>query len=147
MSQSTGPASSNPAYLPEIDGLRAVAVLGVILNFMAEESLRRSQHFLPQTSQQVSREAALATWIEQVGHLAELHPKNRFVLFSPTPEIGSGVPMETCRPQWFRPVLSSDCQGVEHQGLDRFDAYLSKQLAGVLASSPNVVLYNPADAL
>jgi len=69
------------------------------------------------------------------------------VLFLPTPEFGSGVPMETCRPQWFRPVLSSDCQGVERQGLDRFDAYLRKQLAGVLASSPNVVLYNPADAL
>jgi hypothetical protein len=70
--------------------------------FLAEESLRRSQHFSPQTSQPVSREAALATWIEQVGRLAELHPKTRFVLFLPTPEFGSGVPMETCRPQWFR---------------------------------------------
>jgi len=28
-----------------------------------------------------------------------------------------------------------------------FEAYLSKLLAGVLASSPNVVLYSPADAL
>ena len=115
--------------------------------FLAEESLRRSQHFSPQTTQPVSREAALATWIEQVGHLAEAHPKTRFVIFLPTPEFGSGVPMETCRPQWFRPMLSTDCQGVDRQGLNRFDAYLRKQLAGVLASSPNIVLYNPADAL
>ena len=28
-----------------------------------------------------------------------------------------------------------------------YEAYLSNLLAGVLASSPNVVLYNPADAL
>jgi hypothetical protein len=34
------------------------------------------------------------------------------VLFLPTPEFGSGVPMETCRQQWFRPVLSRDCQGL-----------------------------------
>jgi hypothetical protein len=115
--------------------------------FLSEESLRRSQHFSPQTSQPVSREAALASWVEQVGLLAEAHPKTRFVIFLPTPEFGSGVPMETCRPQWFRPVLSSDCQGVDRQRLDRFDAYLRKQLAGVLASNPNVVLYNPADAL
>ena len=46
-----------------------------------------------------------------------------------------------------RPLLSSDCQGVDRQGLDRFDAYLREQLAGMLASSPNVILYNPADAL
>ena len=39
MSQSTGPASSNPAYRPEIDGLRAVAVLGVILNHFSERWL------------------------------------------------------------------------------------------------------------
>lgn len=115
--------------------------------FLAEESLLRSQHFSPQTSQSIGREAALATWAEQVGRLADLHPQTRFVLFMSTPEFGSGVPMETCRPQWFRPVLSSDCQGVDRQGLDRFDAYLRQQLAGVLASSPNVVVYNPADAL
>jgi hypothetical protein len=36
---------------------------------------------------------------------------------------------------------------VDRQGLDRFHSYLREQLAGVLASSPNVVLYNPADAL
>jgi hypothetical protein len=115
--------------------------------FLAEESLRRSQHFSPQTSQPVRREAALATWAEEVGRLADLHPKTRFVLFLPTPEFGSGVPMETCRPQWFRPVLPTDCQGVDRQGLDRFNAYLRQQLAGLLASHPNVVLYNPADAL
>ena len=115
--------------------------------FLAEASLRRSQHFSPQTSQPLSREAALATWAEQVGRLSELHPQTRFVIFLPTPEFGSGVPMETCRPQWFRPVLPADCQGVDRQGLDRFDAYLRQQLAGLLASRPNVVLYNPADAL
>ena len=115
--------------------------------FLAEESLRRSQHFSPQTSQPVSREAALAIWAEQVGRLAELHPQTRFVLFLPTPEFGSGVPMETCRPQWFRPGLPNDCQGVDRQGLDRFNAYLRQQLAGLLTSRPNVVLYNPLDAL
>jgi len=115
--------------------------------FLADEFLRRSQHFSPQTSQPVRREAALATWAEEVGRLAALHPKTRFVLFLPTPEFGSGVPMETCRPQWFRPVLPTDCQGVDRQGLDRFNAYLRQQLAGLLASHSNVVLYNPADAL
>lgn len=115
--------------------------------FIGGESLRRSQHFSPQTSQPVRREAALATWAEQVGRLADQHPKTRFVLFLPTPEFGSGVPMETCRPQWFRPVLPTDCQGVDRQGLDRFNAYLRQQLAGLLASHPNVILYNPADAL
>ncbi len=115
--------------------------------FLAEESLRRSQHFSPQTSEKVSREAALATWAEQVGRLADLHPKTRFVLFLPTPEFGSGVPMETCRPQWFRPVLPADCQGVDRQKLDRFDAYLRQQLAGLLASRPNLIIYNPVDAL
>jgi len=115
--------------------------------FLAEESLRRSQHFSPLTSQPIRREAALATWAEQVGRLADQHPKTRFVLFLPTPEFGNGVPMETCRPQWFRPLLPTDCQGVDRQGLDRFDAYLRQQLAGLLASHPNVVLYNPADAL
>jgi hypothetical protein len=59
------------------------------------------------------------------------------------PEFGSVVPMESCRPQWLRPVLSSDCQELD----PLFEAYLSKLLAGVLASSPNVVLYSPADAL
>jgi len=39
VSQSTGPASSNPSYRPEIDGLRAVAVLGVILNHFPERWL------------------------------------------------------------------------------------------------------------
>ena len=115
--------------------------------FLAEESLSRSQHFSPQTSQPVRREAALATWADQVGRLADLHPQTRFVLFLPTPEFGSGVPMETCRPQWFRPVLPTDCHGVDRQGLDRFNAYLRQQLAGLLAGHPNVVLYNPADAL
>jgi peptidoglycan/LPS O-acetylase OafA/YrhL len=115
--------------------------------YLAEESLKRSQHFSPQTNEPVRREAALATWAEQVGRLADLHPQTRFVLFLPTPEFGSGVPMETCRPQWFRPVLPTDCQGVDRQGLDRFNAYLRQQLAGLLASHPNVVLYNPADAL
>jgi hypothetical protein len=29
------------------------------------------------------------------------------------PEFGSVVPMESCRPQWLRPVLSSDCQELD----------------------------------
>lgn len=115
--------------------------------FLAEDSLLRSQHFSPQTGQPISREAALATWSEQVGLLADQHPQTLFVLFLPTPEFGSGVPMETCRPQWFRPLLPTDCQGVNRQGLDRFATYLRQQLAGTLASRPNLLIYNPADAL
>ena len=91
--------------------------------FLAESSLGRTKHFSPQTSQPVAREAALTTWLDQVAGLAGLHPKTRFVIFLPTPEFGSGVPMETCRPQWFRPVLPADCRGVSRKGLERFGAY------------------------
>jgi hypothetical protein len=67
------------------------------------------------------------------------------VLFLPTPEFGSGVPMENCRPQWFRPVLSRDCQGLDRQGVrSLIEAYLRKQLAGVLASSTDVSSLQPS---
>lgn len=115
--------------------------------FLAESSLGRTQHFSPQTSQPLAREAALTTWLDQVAGLAELHPKTRFVIFLPTPEFGSGVPMETCRPQWFRPVLPADCRGVSRKGLEQFGAYFRSKLAPLMAGHPNVSVYDPAEAL
>ena len=145
--QALGQASGLPQGNKGVVVLSSRSPLYFDPGFLAEKSLLRSQHFSPQTSQPISRESALASWAKQVGRLADSHPETRFVIFLPTPEFGSGVPMETCRPQWFRPVLPTDCQGVDRQGLNRFAAYLRQQLAGQLANRPNVVLYNPADAL
>jgi hypothetical protein len=70
------------------------------------------------------------------------------VLFLPTPEFGSGVPMENCRPQWFRPVLSRDCQGLDRQGLDRsLRPTCASNWLACWPAVPMLVLYNPADAL
>jgi len=116
--------------------------------FLADSSLQRTNHFDPSSGEPISRQQALASWIDAIGAIAQTHPKTTIVVMLPTPEFGGGVPMEVCRPQWFRPQLALECRtGVDRRPMAQFSSYLKRQLQARLAAYPQVLIYDPLDAL
>jgi len=110
--------------------------------------LGRTGHFDPLTGVAVPRSQALQAWIRAVDALAGRYPETRFVVMLPTPEFGGEVPMELCRPQWFRPAPAEPCRdGQPRAPLDRFSASFGGELRRGLANRPNVRIHNPADSL
>ena len=135
---------------------------------LADASLLRTRHFDPRSDEPIERQQALRNWIEALRQLAARFPDLPLVVLLPTPEFGTGVPMELCRPQWFRPQRAPEClQGRDRAGLDRFIARLRQELERGLvpaASSqataagqaqpplpvvprPRLLLIDPLDAL
>jgi lysophospholipase L1-like esterase len=116
--------------------------------FLSDASLRRTSHFDPVSQAVLPREQALARWIEAVGQMAADHPRTPIVLLLPTPEFGDGVPAELCREQPFRPTSPKECMsGVERRSLERFSAYLQRQLAPLLAQHRQIVVHDPLNSL
>jgi len=116
--------------------------------YLGEAVLGRTGHFDPLGGAPVARQEALQRWIAAVAELVDRHRQTRFVLLLPTPEFGGEVPMELCRPQWFRPRLPAPClEGQDRRGLDRFAAFFEAELRRGLAGRPNLLIHNPAAAL
>jgi hypothetical protein len=116
--------------------------------YLGETVLGRTGHFDPLSGAPVARQQALQRWIAAVAELVDRHRQTRFVLLLPTPEFGGEVPMELCRPQWFRPRLPAPCRdGQDRRGLDRFSASFEAELRRGLAGRPNLLIHNPADSL
>lgn len=108
----------------------------------------RTGHFNPLSGAAVPRREALKAWVAAVRDLASRSPTSRFVVMLPTPEFGGEVPMELCRPQWYRPSLPAAChEGLARADLDRFSALFAAELQRALAGLPNVLLHNPASSL
>jgi peptidoglycan/LPS O-acetylase OafA/YrhL len=116
--------------------------------FLSDASLRRTSHLDPESGMAIPRQQALSRWIEGVGQIAADHPQMPIVLLLPTPEFGDGVPTELCRKQPFRPRIPKEClSGVERRSLERFSAYLQRQLAPLLARHRQIAVHNPLDSL
>jgi hypothetical protein len=116
--------------------------------YLGETVLGRTGHFDPLSGAPVARQEALQRWIAAVAELADRHRQTRFVVLLPTPEFGGEVPMELCRPQWFRPRLPAPCRdGQDRRGLDRFAGSFEAELRRGLAGRPNLLIHNPADSL
>jgi peptidoglycan/LPS O-acetylase OafA/YrhL len=116
--------------------------------FLSDASLRRTNHLDPESQMAIPRQQALSRWIEGVGQIAANHPQTPIVLLLPTPEFGDGVPAELCREQPFRPTRPKECMsGVERRSLERFSAYLQRQLAPLLAQHRQIVVHDPLNSL
>lgn len=116
--------------------------------YLGETVLGRTGHFDSLSGAPVARQEALQRWVAAVAELVDRHRQTRFVLLLPTPEFGGEVPMELCRPQWFRPRLPAPCRdGQDRRGLDRFAASFEAELRRGLAGRSNLLIHNPADSL
>jgi peptidoglycan/LPS O-acetylase OafA/YrhL len=150
-------ASASAAASPEPEpgpGPKEIVVLALRWplyfdpGFLSDSILRRTSHFDPASDAPLSRQQALARWIDGVSRIATDHPHLPIVLLLPTPEFGGGVPMQLCQPQWFRPNTPRDCRlGIERRQLERFSAYLSEQLQPLLTKHPQLLLHDPLATL
>ena len=69
-----------------------------------------AKHFNPGNGEYISKQTAMDIWFQKLTSFVAQNPKVRFVLFSPNPEFNQLYPEEVCIRQWYRPILSSNCE-------------------------------------
>jgi peptidoglycan/LPS O-acetylase OafA/YrhL len=111
-------------------------------------SMGQAEHRDPFSDQPISRQAALARWLEDLDQLVAAHPQSLFVLMTSTPEFPDLAPIDACTPQWFRPRVQARCLDASG-GLERRQVgeALNRGGQALARRHPNLVVFDAFTSL